>query len=232
MVLNNVRIKEDITPELIASAIESVADSCFINGAYNPYYQSFAERIAVVRFFLDGIEFEENDSIYVASQLDDVKKLVERFFGDARYSNFAQVMEVVRHNAEQIIEYRKQRLIHGADALEYIATAIGDFHIFINDLDSAITNIARMDISSISREDIEMVRGVLSKLNASGTELNVDTIAKIIKEAVSFDTNKASQEIIDAKNAQIIELKQKTESLEKKLAEIIAESAKKEDDGK
>lgn len=231
MILNNLKIKENITPELIASAIESVVDSCFINGVYNPYYQSFGERIAVVRFFLDGIELEENDSLYAISQLDEVKKLVDRFFGDARYSNPAQIMSIVKQNADQIIEYKKQRLIHGADALEYIATAIGDFHIFINDLDSAITNIARMDISSISNDDIEMVRGIISKLNASGVELNTETIAKVIKEAVDFNSDKASQEIIDAKNKQIEELQKRNAELEKEHNARNVLAFKKEVDG-
>ena len=232
MKLDNIKIKDDITPELIAQAIEFVANSCFVNGGFNPYYQSFAERIAVVRFFLDGIEFEDGDSFYIIAELDDVKKLVNRFFGDPKYSDPAKIMAVVTKNAEQIIEYKKQRLIHGADSIEYIASAIGDFNIFINDLDLAINNIAKMNISSISKEDIEMCRDILSKLNASGIELNMETITKIIKGAVNFDSDKASQEIIDAKNTQIAELTQKTQSLEKKLAEIIAESAKKEDDGK
>ena len=60
----------------------------------------------------------------------------------------------------------------------------------------------------------------------------MDTIADIIKKAANFDVDKASQEIIDAKNAQIIELEKKTKKLEEQLGEIIAESAKKEDDGK
>ena len=227
MVLNNVRIKEDITPELIASAIESVVDSCFINGVYNPYYQSFGERIAVVRFFLDGIELEENDSLYMISQLDEVKKLVDRFFGDARYSNPAQIMSIVKQNADQIIEYKKQRLIHGADAIEYIANTLKEFREYVNtlDLNTIFNNLSSESFADITQDDINKSRKIVDKIiNGEIDDAFID--------AVKHDLDKESQEIIDAKNTQIVELTQKTQSLEKKLAEIIAESAKKEDDGK
>ena len=84
MVLDNVRIKENITPEEIGGAIEFIANSCFVNGTYNPYYQSFAERIAVVDFFLDGIMFEDNDSPYLISELEEVKPLVNKFLADLK----------------------------------------------------------------------------------------------------------------------------------------------------
>ena len=116
MKITELKIKENVEPDVIAEAIEFIANSCFVNGGYNPYYQSFAERMAVVRYFLDGIEFDENDSLFIISELDEIKKLVNRFFADEKFSDSARLMNVVRSNAEKIIEFRKERLIHGADA--------------------------------------------------------------------------------------------------------------------
>ena len=43
----------------------------------------------------------------------------------------------------------------------------------------------------------------------SDKELNTDTLSEVIKNAVGFDMDKATAEIIDAKNAEIRELKKK-----------------------
>lgn len=219
MVLDNVRIKENITPEEIGGAIEFIANSCFVNGTYNPYYQSFAERIAVVTFFLDGITFEDNDSPYFVSELDDVKQLVNKFLADPKYSkdNETVIMATVRKNVEQVIDFKKQRLIHGADAIEYIASTCKSVKDLADYMAKTISNIANIDISSITQEDIEMARELVMKLNNSGIELTTENISKIIKDAVAFDSDKASQEIIDAKNQQIKELSEELTVLKIKI---------------
>lgn len=235
MELNNVRVKENIGPEEIGGAIELIANSCFANGAYNPYYKEFAEKVAIVRFFLDGITFEENDSFYVISELDDVKRVVKKFLADHRYNKGEQkekeIMAVVRANVEQVIEFKKQRMIHGADAIEYIASTCKSLKDLAGYMTKAISNIASLDISSVSQEDIEMCRELIAKLNNAGVELSVENISKIIKGAVAFDTDKATQEIIDAKNAEIDQMSEKIKLLEEKLGTIITDSVKKEDDG-
>ena len=123
-------------------------------------------------------------------------------------------MAIVRDNANQIIEFRKQRLIHGVDAIEYIASAVSEFKDFINDLDVPLRNLSKIKLSDITKEDIEMARDVVKKLNNAGTELNVETVTKIIKDAAKFDIDKAAQDIIDAKNKEIEELKRKLSMVE------------------
>ena len=216
MQLNKVRIKENITPEDIASAIELIADSCFVNGNYNPYYKGFAEKIAVVRYFLDGITFEDGDSIYVISELAEVKDLISKFLVDPKYSKTqpSAIMATVRENVAEVIEYKKQRLIHGADAIEYIAHVIGKRDNFVADLDVALGNLSKIDLKNMTKEDIDLARSVATKLNDSDVELTTENIAKIIKEASNFDVDKASQDIIDAKNAEIESLRKRIFVLE------------------
>lgn len=238
MKITELKVKENITPDIIAEAIEYISNSCFVGGTYNPYYRGFAEKMAIVKFFLDGIEFEDGDSLFVICELDEIKKLIAKFYGDKRINEYSPIMEVVNHNVDEIVEFKKQRLIHGVDAIESIAKnvgvisdAIGKLGNFASDLGDSISNIAKIDFRNITKDDIEMGRNIITKLNASGVELTEQTIAKIIKEAVDFDTDNASQEIIDAKNKQIEELQKKNAELEREHNARNVLAFKKEVDG-
>lgn len=215
MKITELKIKENITPDIIAQAIEYISNSCFIGGTYNPYYMGFTERLAIVQYFLDGIEFEEGDSLFVISELDDVKKLISKFYGDKRVSEQAKVMDVVRENVKEVVEFKKQRLIHGADAIESIAQKFDRFDDMLDGLYVAVDNLSKINFSEINAEDIDKTKKILDKLAASNFELNEQSIANIIKNAVNFDIDKASQEIIGAKNAEIEELKKRNALLEK-----------------
>lgn len=215
MKIIELKIKENITPDVIAQAIEYISNSCFINGSYNPYYRGFAEKTAIVQFFLDGIEFEEGDSLFVICELDDVKKLIAKFYGDKRVNKYSPIMDTVNHNVDEIVEFRKQRLIHGADAIESIAKKFDRFDEILEGLYVAAGNLSKIDFSKISAEDLDKTQKIIDKLASSNFELTEESIANIIKNAVAFDTDKATQEIIDAKNAQIEELKKRNALLEK-----------------
>ena len=230
MKITELKIKENITPDLIAQAIEYISNSCFIGGTYNPYYMSFTERLAIVQYFLDGIEFEEEDSLFVISELDDVKNLVKKFYGDKRFSEQAALMEEVRENVKEVVEFKKQRLIHGADAIESIAKNIEDitgrineFGNFIGNLDVALGNLVKLDLDAINKEDVENARKLADKF-ANGD------ITKALKEAADFDIDKASQEIIDAKNEQIKKLEERNKELEREHNARNVLAFKKEDD--
>ena len=231
MNITELKIKEDITPDLIAQAIEYISNSCFIGGTYNPYYMGFTERLAIVQYFLDGIEFEEGDSLFVISELDDVKNLIKKFYGDKRFSEQAALMEEVRENVKEVVEFKKQRLIHGADAIESIAKNIEDitgrlneFGNFIGNLDVALGNLVNLDLSAVNKEDVENARKLAEKF-ANGD------MTKALKEAANFDIDKSSQEIIDAKNKQIEELQKRNAELEKEHNARNVLAFKKEVDG-
>lgn len=231
MKITELKIKENITPDVIAQAIEYISNSCFINGSYNPYYRGFAEKTAIVQFFLDGIEFEEGDSLFVICELDDVKKLIAKFYGDKRVNKYSPIMDTVNHNVDEIVEFRKQRLIHGADAIESIAKKFDKFDEILEGLYVAAGNLSKIDFSKVSAEDLDKTQKIIDKLASSNFELTEESIANIIKNAVAFDTDKATQEIIDAKNAQIEELKKRNALLEKEHNARNVLAFKKEVDG-
>ena len=231
MKITELSIKENIAPDIIAEVIEYISNSCFIGGTYNPYYQSFAERMAIVQYFLDGIEFEDGDSLFVICELDDVKKLINKFYGDERFSEQAKLMKAIRENVKEVVDYKKQRMIHGADALETIAKAVDKFDNYISDLGVVLENLAKLDWSNINKEDMEFSRAIIQKIASSDFELNEQTLAKVIKDAANFDVDKASQEIIDAKNKQIEELQKRNALLEKEHNARNVLAFKKEVDG-
>ena len=231
MKITELKIKENIAPDVIAEVIEYISNACFVSGTYNPYYQSFAERMAIVQYFLDGIEFEDGDSLFVICELDDVKKLINKFYGDERFSEQAKLMKAIRENVKEVVDYKKQRMIHGADALETIAKAVDKFDNYISDLGVVLGNLARLDWSNINKEDMEFSRAIIQKIASSDFELNEQTLAKVIKDAANFDVDKASQEIIDAKNKQIEELQKRNALLEKEHNARNVLAFKKEVDG-
>ena len=231
MKITELKIKENIAPDVIAEVIEYISNACFVSGTYNPYYQSFAERMAIVQYFLDGIEFEDGDSLFVICELDDVKKLINKFYGDERFSEQAKLMKAIRENVKEVVDYKKQRMIHGADALETIAKAVDKFDNYISDLGVVLGNLARLDWSNINKEDMEFSRAIIQKIASSDFELNEQTLAKVIKDAANFDVDKASQEIIDAKNKQIEELQKRNALLEKQHDARNVLAFKKEVDG-
>ena len=59
-----------------------------------------------------------------------------------------------------------------------------------------------------------MTLDVLKKMKDAKTDLTPDTISEIVKKSVDFDMDKATQEILDDKNKQIRELKEKLAKLE------------------
>lgn len=220
MIITELKVKENITSEDIAEAIEFIANSCFINGNYNPYYRTFSEKIAIMRFFLDGIQYEDGDSWLEMSGNNDIERLINTFYGDPRFKEQAKVMSIVNENATEVIEFRKQKLIHGAGALEYIASAIGEFKSFINDLDVALGNLIHLDLDNMTPEDIKNAQKLVNKM-ANGN------IVETLKEAANFNIDKAAQEIIDAKNAEIENLRKQLADKEKS-ADVI--TFKKESD--
>lgn len=231
MKITELKIKENIAPDVVAEVIEYISNACFVSGTYNPYYQSFAERMAIVQYFLDGIEFEDGDSLFVICELDDVKKLINKFYGDERFSEQAKLMNIIRENVKEVVDYKKQRMIHGADAIETIAKAVDKFDNYISDLGVVLENLAKLDWSNINKEDMEFSRAIIQKIASSDFELNEQTLAKVIKDAANFDVDKASQEIIDAKNKQIEELQKRNALLEKEHNARNVLAFKKEVDG-
>lgn len=138
---DNVRIKDNISIIDEITAIESIVDYYFTDGEYMPYYADMAKTTVVAQNFLDGVEFEAEDYVYECVMTnDDLYKCVNKFLvssaikSDAQYYNR---MERIMKQVEDIVEFKKQKLIHNTDAF----SIVGDMCLAIKDiLDNYIQN--------------------------------------------------------------------------------------------
>lgn len=150
---NNVKIKDNITIVDEISAIQSIVEYYFTDNEYTPYYADMAKTTAVAQNFLDGVEFEAEDYVYECVMTnDDLYKCVNKFLvssaikSDAQYYNR---MERIMKKVEDIVEFKKQKLIHNTDAF----SIVGDMCLAIKDiLDNYIQNT---EISNKFIEDLK-----------------------------------------------------------------------------
>lgn len=138
---NNVKIKDNITIVDEISSIKNIASYYFTDGEYTPYYAEMGKVTAIAQNFLSGVEFEAEDYVYECVMTnDDLYKCVNKFLvssaikSDAQYYNR---MERIMKQVEDIVEFKKQKLIHNTDTF----SIVGDMCLAIKDiLDNYIQN--------------------------------------------------------------------------------------------
>lgn len=225
MLKDNMRIKESITLQDRINAIETIVSFYFMDGDYTPYYKDEGEISAVIRNFIDGIEFEKGESVFAAYYNDeDLRKLVNVFilkpvFEDTddeeekktqdSIRECYNMMEIIREYVKDKVEFEKQKYLHANPDLDKIVMAADTI------IDS-FENFSRMNFEILTPENLEKAQRIFNKISESGFELTTENIINVIKDASSFDMDEATKEIIDAKNTIIRELKEKIEKLESK----------------
>lgn len=225
MLKDNMRIKESITLQDRINAIETIVSFYFMDGDYTPYYKDEGEISAVIRNFIDGIEFEKGESVFTAYYNDeDLRKLVNMFIlepvdkepeseKDERIQNSIRelydMMKTIREYVADKVEFEKQKYLHANPDLDKIVMAADTI------IDS-FENFSRMNFEIFTPENLEKAQKIFNKISESGFEFTAENIVNVIRDASSFDMDEATKEIIDAKNTKIRELKEKIEKLESK----------------
>ena len=225
MIKDNMRIKESITLQDRINAIETIVSFYFMDGDYTPYYKDEGEISAVIRNFIDGIEFEKGESVFSAYYNDeDLRKLVNMFIlkpvdkepeseKDKRIQNSIRelydMMEVIREYVADKVEFEKQKYLHANPDLDKIVMAADTI------IDS-FENFSRMNFEILTPENLEKAQRIFNKISESGFEFTAENIVNVIRDASSFDMDEATKEIVDAKNSEIRELKEKIKKLESK----------------
>lgn len=120
-----------------------------------------------------------------------------------------QTMDFVRENAHLLVEYAKEKNIHRNETLD----KIGEFFDIAND---AFENFSKLDLGKLSQDDLKTVTNIIGQLKDK--DITPEILTDVIKNAVGFDMDKASSEIIDAQNEEIRKLKEEN----KKLAAILS----------
>lgn len=205
MIKENMRIKENITLMDKVNAVESIVSSYFQDGDYTPYYAEMSEIIAIVTYFMEGITLEKDDNIYDLYEKDDeLRELVDRFISDDHLVNLdipeAEIMRWIRNQVRDKVEYIKENIIHNTPDLDTIVEAA-------NVIIGTLSNFSKLNLSAMSPEDIELGRTVMKKIADSGIEITPESITEIIKNAVDFDIDEASAEIIDTLKVENKELR-------------------------
>lgn len=221
MIKDNMRIKESITLQDRINAIETIVSFYFMDGDYTPYYKDEGEISAVIRNFIDGIEFEKGESVFSAYYNDeDLRKLVNMFIlkpvdkepeseEDERIQNSIRelydMMETIRKYVADKVEFEKQKYLHANPDLDKIVMAADTI------IDS-FENFSRMNFEIFTPENLEKAQKIFNKISESGFELTTENIINVIKDASSFNMDEATKEIVDAKNSEIRELKKKSKN--------------------
>lgn len=225
MIKDNMRIKESITLQDRINAIETIVSFYFMDGDYTPYYKDEGEISAVIRNFIDGIEFEKGESVFSAYYNDEnLRKLVNMFIlkpvdkepeseEDERIQNSIRelydMMETIREYVADKVEFEKQKYLHANPDLDKIVMAA-------NTIIDSFENFSRMNFEIFTPENLEKAQKIFNKISESGFEFSTENIINVIKDASSFNMDEATKEIVDAKNSEIRELKEKIKKLESK----------------
>ena len=196
-----IEIKKNISIVDKVNAINLIVSSYFTDGEYTPYYSKMAEVMAVVTYFIEGIEFEEGEDIYDAvTQDEELNDMVHDIL-------FEDDMIFVKDNAKDKVEFLKQKIIHSHADMDKIIEAC-------NVIIDSLENFSKLNIKEMKKEDMQNASIVLEKL-ASNNNLTPEVISNVLKDAVGFKMDEATEEILDSKNEQIRGLKEENKELRK-----------------
>ena len=203
----NVKIKSSITIVDEISTIQSIVEYYFTDGEYTPYYADMAKITAVAQNFLDGIEFDPEDYIYqLVMENDDIYKCVKKFIQPSANKSdtvYYSKMENIMKQVEDIVEFEKQKLIHGSDTIK----AIGDL---CDSITTILNNIAEMN----SPENIQIAKDFMEEIKQNG--VTEETLANAARKAAD-QFKMSNNEIIEGQRQRIAE---QQEQLKEKEAEI------------
>lgn len=211
------KVKNDITFEDKLNAIDLILGAFWDDntGEYIPWMEEHARIIAVAKYFIEGYELEKGENLYkLYLSDDDLKGLVDNFINpdtnsrNGSYKRYIKVMDFVDAMVHDKLEWTKQNIIHAHPDMERIVKGV---NVFID----AFENLANLDLTALTPEMIENGKTFIDKLKETGFDVSPENLTKIVKDAAAFDIDKASQDIINAKNEQIKKLQEENKELKK-----------------
>lgn len=202
---DNVRIKNNITIVDEISAIESIVSYYFTDGEYTPYYAEMGKVTAIAQNFLSGVEFDEEDYVYqLVMTNDDLYKCINKFINpsvsksDSQYFNR---MERLMKQVDDIVEFRKQRIIHNTDAFNVVGAMC----------------IALKDILDNYIQNTELAQGFIEDLKTSG--ITEETLTNAVRKAA--DQFKMSEsDVIEGQRNRIAEQQAQLQEKEAEIQEL------------
>lgn len=181
----NIRIKNNITSIDQIAAIDMVVNSAFTDGKYTPFFVRKTLIESIVVHFIDGIEFDENESIYDAVFLDkEILDLVGKFFATEgmadedkeKNAEYINIQEFVAENAMSIIEFEKEKVLNCTNSKERLYQDINDIASSITEIAKNIVNAAKPMVQN--PENISLMTSVLKKMDSFDV-INESALSKI-----------------------------------------------------
>ena len=204
---DNVRVKSDITIVDEITAIESMVSYYFTDNEYTPYYADMAKVTVIAENFLDGVEFESEDYVYqLVMESDDIYECVKKFLEIPTSQDKENVdcyarMEKIMKQVEDVVEFKKQKLIHNSDAF----SIVGDMCLAVKDI---LDNYAK---------NSEIAQKFISDLQESG--INEETLTNAVRNAA--DQFKIPEsEIIEGQRNRIAEQQAQLQEKEAEIQEL------------
>lgn len=219
------KVKNTITFEDKLNAIDLILNAFWDDetGEYTPWMEEPARVIAVGKYFIEGYALEKGENLYkLYLSDDDLKGLVDNFINpdtgsrNGSYKRHIKVMDFVDEMVHDKLEWTKQNIIHAHPDMERIVKGV---NVFID----AFENLANLDLTALTPEMIENGKTFIDKLKETGFDVSPENLTKIVKDAAAFDIDKASQDIIDAKNEQIKKLQEENRELKKEQFNVVNE---------
>lgn len=196
------KLKESLTLTEKVMAINKIVSSNFMDDDYTPYYDKLGRITTIIRYFIDGIELEDEDNLFELYDSDkELRDMVDSVLhGDINNDTLEDDWLFVMMQAADKIDFMKRKLIHHNYDLEKIVDAA-------NVIIDSLENFSKLQLSELTPEMMQTGLTVMKQLADNNVELNLETISSIIKDAVAFDMDKATADIIDSKNEEIRELR-------------------------
>lgn len=196
------KLKESLTLTEKVMAINNIVSSNFMDDDYTPYYDKLGRITTIIKYFINGIELEDEDNLLELYNSDnEMRDIVDSVLhGNIDNDTLEDDWLFVMMQAADKIDFMKRKLIHHNYDLEKIVDAA---NIIIDSLE----NFSKLQLGELTPEIIQTGMTVMKKLADNNVELNPETISSIIKDAVAFDMDKATADIIDSKNEEIRELR-------------------------
>lgn len=211
------KVKNTITFEDKLNAIDLILNAFWDDetGEYTPWMEEPARVIAVGKYFIEGYTLENSENIFkLYSSDDDLKSLIDTFINPDHESRnesvkeYIKIMDFVDKMVHNKLEWTKQNIIHANPDMDRIVECA-------NIIIDSFKNFANLDLTALTPEMVKDGVSFMEKLKESGFDVSPENLTKIVKDAAAFDIDKASQDIINAKNEQIKKLQEENKELKK-----------------
>lgn len=103
---NEVKLKDKVSLDDKIKIVNTVVNSCFLNGEFTPYYKDYTLKMCFGLYILDGVEFEENEDI--AELVEDRNELSELW----RIWQDDSISWELNQDINDIVDFKKKQLLN------------------------------------------------------------------------------------------------------------------------